>query len=72
MGRIDFFAAEEAFLSGSGARVVAVRSLDGQPIGRTGAQTTPGPITRRLMDAFFELARSTGTPIPYPAARAAG
>ncbi len=69
--RIDFFAADEAFLSGSGARVVPVRSLDGQAIGRTGA-STPGPVTKRLTDAFFEFARSTGTPIPYPAAKAVG
>lgn len=73
LGRIDFFAADEAFLTGSGARVVPVRSLDGQPIGRgkNGAQT-PGPITRRLTEAFFEFARRTGTPIPYPAVKAAG
>jgi branched-chain amino acid aminotransferase len=63
MGRIDFFAATEAFLSGSGARIVPIRSLDGQKIGAA----VPGPITRRLTDAFFELARSTGTAIPYPA-----
>lgn len=67
MGRIDFFGAEEAFLSGSGARIVPIRSLDGQPIG----EATPGPVTKRLTEAFFELARSTGVPIPYPAARAA-
>ena len=70
MGRIDFFGADEAFLTGSGARVVPVRSLDAQTIGRAGV-ATPGPITRRLTDAFFEFARSTGTPIPYEAARAA-
>jgi branched-chain amino acid aminotransferase len=72
MGRIDFFAADEAFLTGSGARVVPVRSLDSQPIGRSDEAVTPGPVTRRLTEAFFEFARSTGTPIPYPAARAAG
>lgn len=71
LGRIDFFAADEAFLSGSGARVVPVRSLDSQPIGGTQAQT-PGPVTTRLTETFFEFARSTGTPIPYPAERAAG
>jgi branched-chain amino acid aminotransferase len=70
MGRIDFFGADEAFLTGSGARVVPVRSLDSQPIGRAGA-ATPGPVTKQLTDAFFEFARSTGTPIPYEAARAA-
>jgi len=67
MGRIDFFAADEAFLSGSGARIVPIRSLDGQKIG----DAVPGAITQRLTDAFFELARSSGTPIPYPALRAA-
>jgi branched-chain amino acid aminotransferase len=65
MGRIDFFGAEEAFLTGSGARVVPVRSLDGQPLGRAGS-ATPGPLTRKLTEAFFEFARGTGTPIPYP------
>lgn len=68
LGRIDFFGADEAFLTGSGARVVPVRSLDDQAIGKV----TPGPVTRQLTEAFFEFARSTGTPIPYPAARAAG
>lgn len=62
MGRIDLFGAEEAFLTGSGARLVPVKSLDGQPVGKA----SPGPITERLMDAFFAYARSTGTPIPYP------
>lgn len=70
MGRIDFFAADEAFLTGSGARVVPVRSLDAQPIGHGDAET-PGPVTKKLTQAFFDFARSTGTPIPYPAARAA-
>jgi len=68
LGRIDFFAADEAFLSGSGARIVPIRSLDGQTIG----EATPGPLTRRITEAFFALARRTGTPIPYPATRAAG
>lgn len=67
MGRIDFFAADEAFLSGSGARIVPIRALDGQKIGAK----VPGPITARLTEAFFELARSTGTPIPYARVQAA-
>jgi len=65
LGRLDFFGADEAFLTGSGARVVPVRSLDGQAIGWDGAQT-PGPVTKKLTEAFFEFARSTGTPVPYP------
>jgi branched-chain amino acid aminotransferase len=59
LGRFDLLAAEEAFLTGSGARIVAVGSLDGHGIGKGGA----GPITRRLCQAFEHYVRSTGTPI---------
>lgn len=62
MGRIDLLGASEAFLTGSGARIVPVRSLNGEIIG----ETVPGLLTVRLRDAFFEFARSSGTPIPYP------
>lgn len=67
IGRVDFFAADEAFLTGSGARVVPIRSLDGQVIGAPAGVATPGPVTKRLTEAFFEFARSNGTPIPYAA-----
>ena len=53
---------EEAFLSGTGAEVLPIVSVEGTPVG-TGR---PGPITRRLQRAYFELVRSTGAPIPYP------
>ena len=59
IGRFDLLAAEEVFLTGSGARIVAVGSLDGRRIGKGGA----GPITRRLCQAFDQLVGSTGTPI---------
>ncbi len=59
LGRFDLLAAEEVFLTGSGARIVAVGSLDGLGIGKGGA----GPITRRLCQAFEQCVRSTGTPI---------
>jgi branched-chain amino acid aminotransferase len=65
LGRLDFFGADEAFLTGSGARVVPVRSLDGRPIG-LGDTGAPGPVTKKLTEAFFAFARSQGTPIPYP------
>jgi branched-chain amino acid aminotransferase len=67
MGRNDLFGAEEVFLTGWGARIVAVRSLDGQAIGLA----APGPMTERLTHAFLERARHTGTPIPYPEAAGA-
>jgi branched-chain amino acid aminotransferase len=59
LGRFDLLAAEEVFLTGSGARIVAVGTLDGHGIGKGGA----GPITRRLSQAFDQYVRSAGTPI---------
>lgn len=51
-------AADEVFLTGSGARVVPVGTLDGQTIGRGGA----GPVTLRLAEAFLEYAPGAGVP----------
>jgi len=59
LGRFDLLGAEEVFLTGTGARIVPVRSLDGELIGKG----EPGPVTRRLTAAFVALANSTGTPI---------
>ncbi len=58
LGRFDLFAAEEAFLTGSGARIVPVGSLDGRPIG-TGSR----PVMERLAKAFERLTEEAGTPI---------
>ncbi len=46
--REDLVAADEVFLSSSFKEVMAVRSVDGSPVG-AGA---PGPITRRLLDLY--------------------
>jgi branched-chain amino acid aminotransferase len=54
LGRVDLFGAEEVFLTGTGVGIVAVRSLDGRPIG--GAP--PGPVTGRIREAFLAFARS--------------
>ena len=59
LGRYDLLGADEVFLTGTGARIVPVRSLDGETIGKG----EPGPITRRLGAAFDALVHSTGTPI---------
>jgi branched-chain amino acid aminotransferase len=56
LGRADCFAAEEVLLTGSGAGVVPVRSLDAAPIG-AGA---PGPVYRKLRRTFLEAAPSLG------------
>jgi branched-chain amino acid aminotransferase len=55
----DLWSAREAFMCGTMAEVVPIASVDGRTIG-TG---TPGPTTLRLMAAYGELVRSTGTPI---------
>jgi len=59
LGRFDLFDADEVFLTGTGARIVPVASLDGRPIG---GGRGAGPLTKRLVEAFDALARSTGTP----------
>lgn len=56
LSRMDLLSADEVFLCGTGARVVAVRSLDGAEIGAH----TPGPVTEKIAAAFAELARTDG------------
>jgi branched-chain amino acid aminotransferase len=51
--RHDVYAADECFLTGTAAEVIPVVKCDGRPIG-TGK---PGPITRRLREAFVQLTR---------------
>jgi branched-chain amino acid aminotransferase len=58
LARFDLLAAEECFLSGSGAGLVGIRSLDGRPIG-AGA---PGPVLARLAAAFEAAFASLATP----------
>lgn len=51
--RHDLYVADEFFLTGSGAEVAPVTKIDGRIIGAG----TPGPITRRLMEAFHAHVR---------------
>ncbi len=51
--RFDLYIADECFLTGTAAEVIAVTKIDGRPIGDGG----PGPITTRLMDAFHAITR---------------
>ncbi len=57
--RFDVYTADECFLSGTGAEVIGVTRVDGRPI----ADGEPGPITRRLQQAFQVLARHEGEPL---------
>ena len=55
----DLWTAREAFLCGTFAEIAAIASVDGRTIGSGQA----GPTTERLMAAYGELVRTTGTPI---------
>jgi branched-chain amino acid aminotransferase len=59
IGRADLFQAEEVFLTGSGAGIVAVRGLDGRVLG-AGKR---GKLTARLSELHRALAESEGTPL---------
>lgn len=54
------YAASEVFLTGTGAEIAPVREIDGRIVG----DGTPGPITRKLRDAFFATVRGPGEPHP--------
>jgi branched-chain amino acid aminotransferase len=62
LGRIDLHGADEAFLTGSGAGLVPIRSLDGQAL----AGTPPGPVFRKLRAAFLDAAPGWGVPALAP------
>jgi branched-chain amino acid aminotransferase len=49
--RTDLYLAEEAFLTGTAAEVVPIRSVDDREIG------DPGPITRSIQETFFATVR---------------
>jgi branched-chain amino acid aminotransferase len=57
--RYDVYTADECFLTGTGAEVMPIAEVDGRRIGTT----TPGPVTKRLVDAFHALVRREGDPI---------
>jgi branched-chain amino acid aminotransferase len=61
LGRRDLLAADEVFLTGSGAGVVGVRSLDGRAIGRG----CTGEVTLELERRHRALAESEG-PVTVP------
>jgi branched-chain amino acid aminotransferase len=54
MVRHDIFTADECFLTGTAAEVIAVISLDGRQIG----SGKPGPVTMDLLQRFRDLTRS--------------
>jgi branched-chain amino acid aminotransferase len=57
--RYDILVADECFLTGTAAEVIAAVQMDRRPIGNG----RPGSITLKLVEEFRGLTRSTGTPI---------
>jgi branched-chain amino acid aminotransferase len=51
--RHDVYVADEVFLTGTAAEVIAVVKVDGRPIG--GGK--PGPVTRQIRERFLKLVR---------------
>jgi branched-chain amino acid aminotransferase len=54
MSRHDVYTADELFLTGTAAEVIAVVKVDGRPIGAG----KPGPVTRQLRERFQAYTRS--------------
>jgi len=50
--RTEVYAADEAFLSGTGAQVAWIKEIDGREI-----SPTIGPISKKLQDLFFNIVR---------------
>jgi branched-chain amino acid aminotransferase len=67
-GLHDLYNAEEVFLTGTGAEIVPVISVDGRRIGNG----KPGARTLQLLDEFRKLRTRDGVPVPYAAGVAKG
>jgi len=67
-GLHDLYNADEVFLTGTGAEIMPVIAVDGRVVG-TGK---PGPVTKRLLDAFRKRRTQDGIPVPYAAGVAKG
>ena len=59
MMRYDIYTADECFLTGTAAEVIAAIRLDTRVIG----DGKPGPVTQRIITRFREITQTTGTPI---------
>jgi branched-chain amino acid aminotransferase len=67
-GLHDLYNAEEVFLTGTGAEIVPVISVDGRRIGNG----KPGARTLQLLEEFRKLRTRDGVPVPYAAGVAKG
>lgn len=59
LSQADLYGADEVFISGTVCEIVPVIAIDGRRIG----QGQPGPVARRLLEAYLEVARRDGVPV---------
>lgn len=59
MTRYDIYTADECFLTGTAAEIIPVATLDNRPI----HDGKPGPLTKKFIECFHQLTRSTGVAI---------
>jgi branched-chain amino acid aminotransferase len=57
--RYDLFNADECFLTGTGAEIIAAVKIDGRVIG----SGKPGPATKKLVEQYHALTKTSGEPI---------
>ncbi len=63
--RYELYSADEVFLTGTGAEVIAAVKIDGRVIGKG----VCGPMTKQLIKHFRDYANASGTPV-YEAVKA--
>ncbi|WP_406660484.1 branched-chain-amino-acid transaminase [Methanolobus sp. ZRKC3] len=61
LGMFDLYTADEIFVTGTAAEAAPLVKVDGRDIG----DGKPGPITKKMVEAFEYITQNTGTPI-YP------
>jgi branched-chain amino acid aminotransferase len=59
LGMFDLYTADEIFVTGTAAEAAPLVKVDGRAIG-TGK---PGPVTKKIIEAFKRVTQSNGTPI---------
>ena len=59
IGMFDLYTADEIFVTGTAAESAPITKVDGRMIG----DGNPGPITKKMIEAFEHITQNSGTPI---------
>ncbi len=57
--RTELYIADEAFISGSSARITPIMSVDKRPMGAVSGTAAPGPITKMIAEKYEAAQRGT-------------